>query len=60
MSFSRDVKLQNECLKCLEKFMNNTTGLKAFFKNRKGHETVAKCLDYEKPPVMIQALKVSF
>ncbi|KAJ8930937.1 hypothetical protein NQ314_016201, partial [Rhamnusium bicolor] len=54
----KDVKLQTECLRCLEKFMNNTTGLKAFFNNNKGHETVAKCLDHEKPQVMIQALKI--
>lgn len=57
--FSKDVKLQTECLRCLEKFMNNTTGIKAFFNNSKGHVTVAKCLDHEKPSVMVQALKVS-
>lgn len=39
--------------------MNNTTGLKAFFKYAKGHEIVAECLDHEKSQVMIQALKVS-
>lgn len=39
--------------------MNNTTGLKAFFKYAKGHEIVAKCLDHEKSQVMTQALKVS-
>lgn len=39
--------------------MNNTTGLRAFFNNVKGHELVAKCLDHEKTQVMIQALKVS-
>ncbi|CAG9862213.1 unnamed protein product [Phyllotreta striolata] len=55
---NKDVRLQIECLKCLEKFMNNTTGLKAFFNYSKGHLTVARCLDYEKPPVMIQALKL--
>ncbi|KAL1500812.1 hypothetical protein ABEB36_006253 [Hypothenemus hampei] len=53
-----DVKLQNECLRCLEKYMNNTTGMKVFFSNNKGHETVAKCWDHEKPHVMIQALKI--
>ncbi|KAJ8921203.1 hypothetical protein NQ315_013675 [Exocentrus adspersus] len=54
----KDVKLQTECLRCIEKFMNNTTGIKAFFKNSKGHEAVAMCLDHEKPQVMIQALKI--
>ncbi|XP_018568924.1 protein diaphanous isoform X2 [Anoplophora glabripennis] len=54
----KDVKLQTECLRCLEKFMNNTTGIKAFFNTGKGHVTVAKCLDHEKPQVMIQALKI--
>lgn len=39
--------------------MNNTTGIKAFFNNSKGHVTVAKCLDHEKPSVMVQALKVN-
>lgn len=38
--------------------MNNTTGLRTFFKNVNGHELVAKCLDYEKAQVMIQALTV--
>ncbi|CAH1126871.1 unnamed protein product [Ceutorhynchus assimilis] len=55
---NKDVKLQNECLRCLEKFMNNTTGIKLFLSNTKGHETVAKCLDHEKPHVTIQALKI--
>lgn len=55
---NKDNRLQNECLKCLEKFMNNTTGLKAFFKHTKGHVSVARCLDHEKPHVMIQALKI--
>ncbi|XP_074040398.1 diaphanous related formin 1 isoform X3 [Leptinotarsa decemlineata] len=50
--------LQSECLRCLEKFMNNTTGLKAFFKNARGHVLVARCLDPDKPTVMIQALKI--
>lgn len=44
----------------MEVFMNNTVGLRAFFENAKGHETVAKCLDDEKPQVMIQALKVRY
>ncbi|XP_030763469.1 protein diaphanous [Sitophilus oryzae] len=53
-----DVKLQYECLRCLEKFMNNTWGIKNFFLNEKAHEIVARCLDYEKPQVMTQALKI--
>ncbi|KAJ8978866.1 hypothetical protein NQ317_009010 [Molorchus minor] len=55
---NKDVKLQTECLRCLEKFMNNTTGIKAFFNNENGQELVAKCLDHEKPQAMIQALKI--
>ncbi|XP_028145731.1 protein diaphanous isoform X2 [Diabrotica virgifera virgifera] len=55
---NKDVRLQTECLRCLEKFMNNTTGLKAFFKFSKAHLTVARCLDHEKPTVMLQALKI--
>jgi len=55
---SNDTKLQYECLRCCEKYMNNTAGIKLFFANSKGHETVAKCLDHEKPHVTIQALKV--
>nr|CAI5823971.1 unnamed protein product [Callosobruchus analis] len=54
----KEHKLQTECLRCLEKFMNNTTGYKTFFKNTKGHELVAKCLNHERPQVMIQALKI--
>ncbi|XP_066262081.1 protein diaphanous isoform X2 [Euwallacea similis] len=53
-----DDNLQYECLRCLEKYMNNTTGIKLFFSNNNGHITVAKCLNHEKPNVMIQALKI--
>lgn len=38
--------------------MNNTDGLKTFLKYEKGHETVAKCLEHDKPQVMAQALKI--
>ncbi|XP_056641001.1 protein diaphanous isoform X2 [Diorhabda sublineata] len=55
---NRDIRLQTECLRCFEKIMNNTTGLKAFYKFSKAHLTVAKCLDHEVPTVMIQALKI--
>ncbi|XP_076255842.1 diaphanous related formin 1 isoform X2 [Rhynchophorus ferrugineus] len=54
----KDVKLQYECLRCLEKFMNNTWGIKHFFQNDNAHVTVAKCLDHEKMHVMTQALKI--
>ncbi|KAG5888747.1 hypothetical protein JTB14_032020 [Gonioctena quinquepunctata] len=50
--------VQSECLRCLETFMNNTTGLRAFFKNTRGHVLVVRCLDPDKPNVMIQALKI--
>ncbi|KAL3270450.1 hypothetical protein HHI36_021001 [Cryptolaemus montrouzieri] len=55
---NNDVKLQWECLRCTEKFMNNTIGLKCFLNNVKGPEMVARCLNHEKPQVMIQALKI--
>lgn len=38
--------------------MNNTDGLKTFLKYEKGHKVVAECLEYEKPQVMAQALKI--
>ncbi|KAK9884199.1 hypothetical protein WA026_005154 [Henosepilachna vigintioctopunctata] len=55
---SNDTKLQWECLRCTEKFMNNTIGLKSFLNNIKGHNMVARCLNHDKPQVMIQALKI--
>jgi diaphanous 2 len=54
----RETKVQIECLRCVEKFMNNTDGLRMFLKYDVGHEIVAKCLDHRNQPVMIQALKI--
>ncbi|XP_044261332.1 protein diaphanous isoform X1 [Tribolium madens] len=54
----KDNKIQIECLRCVEKYMNNTEGLKNFLQYDKGHEIVAKCLDHSKSQVMIQALKI--
>lgn len=51
-------KIQSECLKCILKFTNNTEGIREFFNQDRGHEIVAKCIDYKKPSVMIQALQV--
>ncbi|XP_045469378.1 protein diaphanous isoform X3 [Harmonia axyridis] len=55
---NNDTKLQWECLRCTEKYMNNTIGLKSFLNNTKGHNIVARCLNHEKPQVMIQALRI--
>lgn len=51
-------KIQLECLKCILKFANNTDGLKIFLKHDSGHKWVAQCIDYKKPSVSIQALRV--
>ncbi|CAH0549361.1 unnamed protein product [Brassicogethes aeneus] len=65
-----DMKLQHECLRCLEKVMNNSWGLKTVLEIDEGNsknsnknvnkalKIVAKCLNPNTPAVMIQAVKI--
>nr|XP_022909899.1 protein diaphanous isoform X2 [Onthophagus taurus]XP_022909900.1 protein diaphanous isoform X2 [Onthophagus taurus] len=50
-------KIQQECLRCILKYTNNTEGLRAFLVNDEGHAIVAKCVDYRRPAVAISALQ---
>ncbi|XP_049824358.1 protein diaphanous isoform X3 [Aethina tumida] len=62
-----DTKLKYECLRCIEKIMNNTWGLKTVLeyekesekkKSNKALNLIAKCLDHNKPSLTTQALKI--
>nr|CAD7432012.1 unnamed protein product [Timema monikensis] len=51
-------RIQKECLRCLQKFMNNTVGFKQVLNQDRALSIIAECLNPAKKGVMLEAVKI--